>query len=227
MDGLEALGDLDGWQAALAALTVGLAGSLHCFLMCGPLACASGGRDGLRARTIFAYQLARVGAYTLAGALLGAVGEGAGALLRVDLAPIAPWLLVAALLASALELGRRVAPIPGVAKFVRRAGLAAQGLPPLFRALAIGALTPLLPCGLLYGLFAAAAASGSLRSGAMLMAAFSLGAIPALLFAQLQLRALLSRGGKLELALRRGVPALAALVVAYRALFIHAGHSCH
>jgi hypothetical protein len=145
----------------------------------------------------------------------------------VRLAPIAPWLLVVALLASAFELGKRVPAIPGLTQIVRKLGLAAQSMPPTMRAIAIGGLTPLLPCGFLYALFATSAATGSFASGALLMGAFSLGAIPALLAAQLQLRTLLSRGGLLALSLRRGVPALAAAVVAYRAIFIHAGHACH
>ncbi len=221
------LGELEPMQGALAAMVVGVAGSLHCFMMCGPLACASGGAQGLRTRTIVSYQLARVLSYSLVGGILGAIGEGAGALFSVRLAPIAPWLLVFALLASAFELGKLVPAIPGLAQMVRRLGLAAQSMPPTMRAIAIGALTPLLPCGFLYALFATSAASGSFTTGALVMGAFSLGAIPALLAAQLQLRTLLSRGGLIALSLRRVVPALAAAVVAYRALFIHAGHSCH
>jgi len=227
MEALDQLGDLGPAQAALAAFVVGLASSVHCFLMCGPLACAAGSSQEMRGRTIAAYQLARIAAYTLAGALLGALGEGAGALFSVRLAPIAPWLLVVALLASAFEVGRRIPAIPVLTKIMRRAAFAAQIFSPVPRALAIGALTPLLPCGLLYAVFAAAAASGSIGRGALMMSAFSLGAIPALLVAQLQLRVLLGRGGLLALSLRRGLPALAAAVVAYRALFIHAGHSCH
>ena len=44
----------------------------------------------------------------------------------------------------------------------------------------VGLLTPLLPCGLLYGMAAQAASTGSPVSGAMIMASFALGAIPAL-----------------------------------------------
>jgi len=44
----------------------------------------------------------------------------------------------------------------------------------------VGILTPLLPCGLLYGMAAQAASAGSPVSGALIMASFALGAIPAL-----------------------------------------------
>jgi len=45
----------------------------------------------------------------------------------------------------------------------------------------IGFLTPLLPCGLLYGMAAHAAASSSPVTGAMEMGAFAFGSVPALL----------------------------------------------
>jgi sulfite exporter TauE/SafE len=45
----------------------------------------------------------------------------------------------------------------------------------------IGFLTPLLPCGLLYGMAAQAAASSSPVTGAMVMGAFAFGSAPALL----------------------------------------------
>lgn len=226
MTDLFQLGELDTWPAAVGALVVGLTGSLHCFLMCGPLACAAGGAAP-RARTIGAYHLARILSYTLTGALLGGLGEGAGGLLSVHLAPVAPWLLALALLAGAFELGKRLPPIPGLAQIVRRAGLSAQKLPDSARAFVLGGLTPLLPCGLLYGLFAAAAATGSPATGALLLGAFALGAIPALLAAQLHLRHLLLRPGRLAQVLRRAVPALAAAVVVYRALAVHGAHACH
>jgi uncharacterized protein len=51
--------------------------------------------------------------------------------------------------------------------------------------LILGLLTPLLPCGLLYGMAAAAAATNSPFSGALTMGAFALGSVPALFAAGL------------------------------------------
>jgi sulfite exporter TauE/SafE len=49
-----------------------------------------------------------------------------------------------------------------------------------WRGVALGLLLSALPCGVLYGALAAAAASGSMLAGALAMAAFALGTAPAL-----------------------------------------------
>ncbi len=50
-----------------------------------------------------------------------------------------------------------------------------------FRGYALGLMLGFLPCGLLYGALAAAAASGDPLTGAFAMIAFALGTVPALL----------------------------------------------
>lgn len=218
---------------ALAALVVGFSSSVHCFVMCGPLACAVTPGAGPRWAPVLGYQGARLVSYALLGGLLGTLGAGVGRVLAVDLAPIAPWLLVATLLATALDLRSRMPALPLVAQIVRRAGLAAQVFPPTARAAALGGLTPLLPCGLLYGAFAASVAAGSFAGGAVVLGAFGAGAVPALLLAQLPARRLFGGAGRFNLVARRLVPALAAGVVAYRAIVVQAasaagvGHACH
>ena len=208
---------------AFAALVLGATGSAHCALMCGPLACAAGGSTSgrPRRRAAAAWHLGRVASYVLAGALLGAVGHGltqhsATQALRGAL----PWILAAGLVASALELGRRVPVLPWLGRATRAVGRLAARLSPSGRGLALGAVTPLLPCGLLYGLFLAAAAAGSSRGGALLMGAFALGATPALVAVQGGSN-VLQRWPRAALVLRRSVPLLAAAVIVWRAL--HAG----
>ena len=49
------------------------------------------------------------------------------------------------------------------------------------QALALGALWGWLPCGLVYGMLAAAAGAGSAGGGAAVMAAFGLGTAPAMI----------------------------------------------
>ena len=65
----------------LSAFVVGLLGGVHCVGMCGGIVAAlSMGlpeqqRTGAaRRRYLLAYNIARIGSYTLAGALLGGVG---------------------------------------------------------------------------------------------------------------------------------------------------------
>jgi uncharacterized protein len=214
-------------QTALAALVVGFSSSAHCFLMCGPLACAALPGDGPKWRPVGAYHLARLCSYALIGGLLGLLGSGVSRFLSVDLAPIAPWVLVATLVATALDLRSRLPAIPVVTQIVRSAGLAAQGLPPDARAVALGAIVPLLPCGLLYGAFAASVAAGNFAGGAAALGAFGAGAIPALLLAQVPAKRLFGGTGRLQILARRVVPAVAALVVAYRALAVKAAGDCH
>ena len=216
------------WDAAVAALTLGVAGSLHCFAMCGPLACASlGSNSRSRGRAIVAYQGARVASYALTGAVLGASGRELFGAFSFPFGRVLPWLMVAALGATALDLGKRIKPLPGVSHLLRRlaplgARFTAEG-----RGAMMGALTPLLPCGLLYGLYASALAAGSAARGAQLMGLFALGAIPALVAAQLQARWLSRLTAESEWVLRRGLPLVAAGVLAWRAL--NAGHcaNCH
>jgi hypothetical protein len=229
-------GDLGAASApsmALSALVLGASGSLHCFLMCGPLACAASapvqiGTGPKRANSAAAaYHAARITAYTLVGGGLGLFGGAFSRAFTIPLRGVLPWLLVAALLASVMDLGKRLAPLPVFAKVVRAAGRAGAALTPRARALVLGAITPLLPCGLLYGLFAAAFAAASLGGGALLLGAFAVGGTPALLLAQVPGGLARRLGGWRALVLQKGVPLVAAAVIAYRAVQAARGQDCH
>ncbi|AGC47392.1 hypothetical protein MYSTI_06119 [Myxococcus stipitatus DSM 14675] len=213
--------------AAVGALTVGLTGSVHCFLMCGPLACASlpsiPGAD--RRRALLAYQGARLGAYALVGGLLGALGGGVARALAVSTRPYLPWLMIAALVASALDLGKRLPPLPGLARLARGLSRWSAKFSWTVRAGAMGAVTPLLPCGLLYGVFAVALASGSFAGGALVMGAFAVGGLPALFVAQLQWGLWSKRPRLSHFLLKRAMPLTAAVVLAVRA--VETSGSCH
>jgi sulfite exporter TauE/SafE len=209
---------------ALGALIAGLTGSLHCAVMCGPLACAGAGRSRSAA---LGWQLGRLASYSLLGTLLGATGSVALQTFAQGARPVLPWLMAAGLIATALELGRLLRPLPGVrhvSSWLARAG--ARLAPPL-RAGALGAATPFLPCGLVYGISLSALAAGSALGGLAVMGAFALGATPALVGAQLQV-GLWPRNSRMASLLRRAVPVAAALVLVWRALSTSgADHSCH
>jgi len=214
---------------AAGALVVGITGSVHCLLMCGPLACASlpGMPGAERRRAVVAYQLARVAAYATVGGLLGMLGGGVMRALAVSAQPYLPWVMAAALVASALELGKRLRPLPGLARVSARLARAAAKFSWPVRASAMGAVTPLLPCGLLYGVFTAALATGSFVGGALLLSAFALGGLPALLGAQLQLGLWRKRTGFAAFMLQRAVPLVAAAVLVYRAIGTGTGQHPH
>jgi sulfite exporter TauE/SafE len=213
---------------ASSALVAGLTGSLHCGLMCGPLACAplpAAGRD--RRKAAIAWHLGRVGAYLAVGTLLGTVGSGVARALTVSVTRYLPWVMAAGLVVTALDLGRHLRPLPGVASLSR--GLARWGarLPPSGRAFALGTATPFLPCGLLYGIFLAALATGSAWGGAVVLFAFSLGAVPMLAGVQLGAQAWSRWPGPAAL-LRRAVPLAAAILLVVRALWFTGGApECH
>lgn len=211
-----------------ASFALGLAGSVHCFAMCGPLACAARGAgvDG-RWRRAWAYQGARVVAYATVGLILGATGGGAARVVSLPIERALPWVLVGLLLLSALDPIahlRRLPAVAGSAEIVAWAARLRARLSPVGQAAILGAITPLLPCGLLYGIAVGALASGSALRGGLVMGSFAFAAIPALVAAQWgmeRLGRLTPRWG------RRLVPLMAAAVLIVRALRAAAHASCH
>src|SRR4051794_38939020 len=84
-----------------AALIAGLATSLHCTVMCGPLACA------LRVRPL-EYHASRFLSYTLAGGLCGAVGQTVAVLLQGSTARLVPWAFAFVLIVLAMGWEKRI-----------------------------------------------------------------------------------------------------------------------
>jgi sulfite exporter TauE/SafE len=175
-------------------------------------------------RASLAYHGTRIASYAGIGALLALAGDGVKRALG-EIAPVLPWLMAAALVVSALGLGR-VLPAPAFLKnLLGRVARKSANFSPLARAAALGMATPLLPCAALYAVLLAAAATGKSLAGALLMAGFALGATPALALVQSH-APLLRRHPRLALAAGRAFPLLAAAVLVWRAL--HAGApSCH
>ena len=232
------LGSVDNFAAVtgfLAAAVVGLTSSLHCVLMCGPLACASaplstGGGSAQRLPSIAAYQLSRIVAYATVGTAVGFLGGGAAAALSVKVRPAVPWVMAAVLVVTALGLGKRLGTLPGVGRVAAKVARFSAGLAPTLRAGAIGALTPLLPCGLLYGVVAGALAVGTAAGGFLVMTGFALGSAPSLLAAQLQLGAFRRLGRVPTLILERGLPLAVAAWIVVRTITQAsggAGDCCH
>jgi sulfite exporter TauE/SafE len=182
-----------------AAFVAGVAGSAHCFVMCGGLASALGmraRRRGVSPQTSFAYaatsQLGRVLSYTLAGALVGAFGGVFASLL--DFSSAAAALRVAAgLLLIALAL--KVLFKWNLLSWLERAGgkfwrfiapLSQHiGVGGFKRSFLLGTLWGWLPCGLVYSILLFAAFSGDAWRGAGTMLAFGVGTLPAMLSSSL------------------------------------------
>ena len=212
------------WVLASAVVTASLLGSMHCVGMCGPLAIwASGAGEGQRGRAMLAasglYHLGRLVTYLLAGLVAGAAGQLAdlgGEVLGVQLvaARIVGSLMVlfGILRLWQLTVPRRIGPTAtesrpsGMTRVLLRLRPIIFRLPIPLRGLVTGLLTVLLPCGWLYLFALVAAGTGSLVAGPIVMAAFWLGSVPALI-------ALVSGTQVLALRFRRSIPAVAALML--------------
>lgn len=175
-----------------AVFLVGLLGGGHCIGMCGGIITAvsmtlPAGKP--RWPFLLAYNAGRVLSYSLAGALMGLVGQSSFLLAQV--LPVQKILYTGASLMLIL-LGLYLMGISTVLHRFEETGqrlwrhiqplgkrlLPLQSLP---QALLLGMLWGWLPCGLVYSVLIAALASGSAAHGAVLMACFGLGTLPALL----------------------------------------------
>lgn len=168
-----------------AAFLVGLAGSVHCLGMCGGISAALSMGTAGRHRVLgpVLNSAGRVTTYVLGGALVGALGWGLLELLGVPaLGRGLMWFTAALFVIMGVSMLFR---LPGLLWLERGGARLWRHLAPLARrsfllrgplgAYAAGLVWGWLPCGLVYTMLAAAAASGSPLHGAALMASFGLG----------------------------------------------------
>lgn len=187
----------------LAAFLIGLLGGVHCAGMCGGIVSVMTvrmpgqqwiGRHGVWPIHL-AYNLGRIASYSIAGALMGALGS-LGLLLN-DALPVQMALYVAANLMM-IALGLYLTGMTRALAFAERAGHALwRRVQPVTRqflpvrgarqAFPLGMLWGWLPCGLVYSVLTLTLVSGSAWRGAVIMLAFGLGTLPNLLLAGLLL----------------------------------------
>lgn len=168
-----------------------LLGSLHCVGMCGPFALLAGANARTRAAAVvptLAYSFGRLITYSIIGLVFGALGMA----INQSSAAIHHWQQAATWLAGALMI------LVGLISLLRWWGLPIRlpsfarpiqsglkmcfqrtlALKPLPKALVIGMLTSLMPCGWLYTFGITAAGTGSPWLGLALMVAFWAGTVP-------------------------------------------------
>lgn len=169
----------------LAALVLGLLGSLHCVGMCGPIALALPLRRDHAGKLnggILLYNLGRALTYALLGAVSGLAGTavrwGFGQQsLSLFAGGLVLLILIAGFFGKKIEMSRTFSkPF----RIVRDALAKLFGNPKPGAQFGIGLLNGFLPCGLVYAGLAGAAASGSFLQGAIFMFVFGMGTIPAL-----------------------------------------------
>ncbi len=185
---------MSGWMQAMlfTAFVAGLLGGAHCAAMCGSIVGMTcrprSAGESPRLRFLLAYHIGRIASYALAGALAGALGQGAvlrgGTWTQQSLM----FLMGATLIVVALNVAG-VQPVAqgmeAVGSFLwRRVQPAARHFLPVvspWQALGLGAVWGWLPCGMVYAMLLTALASGNAAEGAVILAAFGLGTLPNLL----------------------------------------------
>lgn len=164
------------------AFLTGLAGSLHCVGMCGPIALALpvGGMSSLKATLArLTYNFGRIISYAVLGLLFGTFGKGlfvagfqqkvsiiAGLMLLLMFIPARFWHFLSfqgVITRLKMHLG----------KHLRKRSFA--------NFLMLGLLNGLLPCGFVYLGLAGALAMATPTEGSLYMVFFGLGTVPAML----------------------------------------------
>eukprot|EP00752_Nemacystus_decipiens_P013680 g12133.t1 len=176
-----------------AVFLASLLGSLHCAGMCGAFVAFAvsdtEGRPGQRIALSSAYHGGRFLTYVALGVAAGSAGallDLSGALVgvsRVAMSLAGAVMVLFGLSSAMAAMGKRSIrlPVPGfMHKLLSVGHKAAMQLSPVRRALTIGLLTTLLPCGWLYAFAAVAGGTASPLLGGLTMAVFWLGTLPVL-----------------------------------------------
>ncbi|GLS84573.1 sulfite exporter TauE/SafE family protein [Paraferrimonas haliotis] len=177
-----------------AAFVVGLLGAGHCFGMCGGLMAAmsmaiKGATPAQRFQLLVGYNLGRIVSYALIGALIAAFTLTLAKVTQLNAHLV--WLRVLAALLMMLT----ALYIAGINQWLMAIERLGQGvwrsIQPLaqrllsvenpFQAFLAGMVWGWLPCGLVYSMLTWSLASADVQQGALLMAAFGVGTLPALL----------------------------------------------
>jgi sulfite exporter TauE/SafE len=180
------------WPLLSAAFITGLLGSAHCFGMCGGISglfAVNASVQSLKQQIpkAIAYNAGRVATYAILGLVVATLGKGAVDSIPALAAPVRlasglliilvglqvafNWRILSVVENAGAQLWRRVAP-------------AAKGLVPvesILQALGLGLIWGLLPCGLVYSVLLLAATTAEPSSGGLVMIAFGLGTMPAMI----------------------------------------------
>jgi len=175
-----------------AALLTGVLGSAHCVGMCGGISGlfavnANVASLSTQVPKAVMYNLGRILSYAVLGAIVALLGKTTVAIVPKIAAPVrlASGILII-LVGLQLAFGWRIlAPLESAgSKLWNRVAPAAKGLVPvetMTQALGLGFIWGWLPCGLVYSVLLLAATTTEPASGALVMIAFGLGTMPAML----------------------------------------------
>ncbi len=168
-------------------LLLGLAGSLHCVGMCGPLLLAlpldAHGKWQVL-RQMLVYHTGRILTYAALGVLFGLLGKGLAVAGLQKILSLTAGAVILATAFMAWRFEQVVTALPGFGAFTRRVK---TGIGQLLRrhpegsTFSLGLLNGLLPCGMVYAALAGAITTTDAAGGGFFMAIFGLGTLPLLL----------------------------------------------
>ncbi len=173
------------------AFIVGLAGSLHCIGMCGPIAIALPVKDIPRFKLLVGrvlYNFGRIVTYSILGLIFGFIGQSffIGGYQKTVSIILGIMILLALLLPSKYAVYLTGASLHGrmTARMKKwwQYFLSKKSIGAMF---VIGILNGFLPCGLVYIAIAGSISTGSPVGGALYMALFGLGTFPVMLIMSL------------------------------------------
>jgi sulfite exporter TauE/SafE len=172
-------------QVLVPAFLMGLAGSLHCVGMCGPIALSL----PVQGRTVagklgggFLYNLGRISTYGVLGLAMGILGRSLQWFAWQQKISILLGLSILAFLIFPLVLpGKSLHPaINSVMSGIRARLAKVLGNPHPAALYTTGLLNGLLPCGLVYMALTGAVITGGPLDGALFMVLFGTGTLPAM-----------------------------------------------
>ena len=166
----------------LAGLALGIAGSMHCVGMCGPLALllpTTNNFPGAYVTNIL-YQFGRVITYVILGTFFGGIVEW------LDIRKFEQWISLTIgavfLLLWANEYFNKSSNLLGfISNWVNKKFASTLKDGGVFKWLIAGMLNGLLPCGLVYGALLGSLGMGSWLNGILFMLGFGLATMPSLL----------------------------------------------
>ena len=179
------------WPVLTASFVTGFLGSAHCFGMCGGISglfAVNASVASLRAQfpKAIAYNLGRILTYAIIGSAVAVLGKSAVASIPALMAPIrlASGALII-FVGLQLAFGWRIlTPLENAgARLWKRIAPAAKSLVPVNtipQAFGLGLIWGWLPCGLVYSVLLLAATTAEPAGGGLVMIAFGLGTMPAM-----------------------------------------------
>lgn len=180
---LQGIGDMSPFFVPFVVIAASIAGSIHCVGMCGGLALAASAHNK---RGLFVYHIGRFFGYFCMGALAGLLGAEFIHSEMKYLSFASTFILGITFLIIGFRIikdGQLHIKQPYFLRlfYQKKVGhLLESKASPRISGFLIGLLSPLLPCGWLYGFILIAVATHNPLWGGILLTSFWLGTIPAL-----------------------------------------------